>query len=95
MDLVRRLFLLRSYKQRIFTTLQVQDRNFNILNLKIFQSTFRNYSYNFPAYGFSTTKVVKCLTGRMGQMSVRLRLHEQIKHTLFAQILPELLHTDR
>ena len=25
----------------------------------------------------------------------RLRLHEQIKHTLFAQIRPELLHTDR
>ena len=27
--------------------------------------------------------------------SVRPRLHEQIKHTLFAQILPEFLHTDR
>ena len=26
---------------------------------------------------------------------LRPRLHEQIKHTLFAQIRPELLHTDR
>ena len=26
---------------------------------------------------------------------LRPRLHEQIKHTLFAQIFPELLHTDR
>ena len=26
---------------------------------------------------------------------VRVRLHEQIKHALFAQIRPELLHTDR
>ena len=26
---------------------------------------------------------------------LRPRFHEQIKHTLFAQIRPELLHTDR
>ena len=28
-------------------------------------------------------------------VSFRPRLHEQIKHTLFAQILPQLLHRDR
>ena len=27
--------------------------------------------------------------------TLRPRLHEQIKHALFAQIRPELLHTDR
>ena len=31
----------------------------------------------------------------MDLLVLRLRLHEQIKHGLFAQICPELLHTDR
>ena len=31
----------------------------------------------------------------MRKCKVRVRLHEQMKHALFAQICPELLHTDR
>ena len=33
--------------------------------------------------------------GAPGLHNIRSRLHEQIKHALLAQILPELLHTDR
>ena len=32
---------------------------------------------------------------RMKNINVRPRLHEQIKHAIFAQIRLELLHTDR
>ena len=42
------------------------------------------------AFHVLKSRVVRDVSGFL-----RLRLHEQIKHTLFAQIRPKLLHTEQ
>ena len=51
--------------------------------------------YSIEAVPFLFSNLGSWLEVSVSRAPIRLRLHEQITHALFAQIRPELLHTDR